>query len=186
MLKYYDYAVVFQEVPDEISLAIEIVNCPHKCIDCHSPWLRGNDGTALNEEEIIRLIRKFPYISCICLMGGDSDHDEVRRIAEFIHLNSDKKVAMYSGDDSLDDSLIPVLDYYKIGSYQKDLGPLSSKKTNQRFYKIDNGKLVDITYRFINKIIQFNWILTSLSESIIIHVLRIGPKPDCSKEDQRT
>ena len=86
-------------------------------------------------------------------MGGDSDHEEVRRIAEFIHLNSNKKVAMYSGDDFLDESLIPVLDYYKIGSYQKDLGPLSSERTNQRFYKIDNGKLVDITYRFINKII---------------------------------
>lgn len=153
MLKYYDHAVVLQEVPDEISLAIDIVNCPHKCIECHSPWLRGDDGVALSEEEIIRLIRKFPYVSCICLMGGDSDHEEVRRIAEFIHLNSNKKVAMYSGDDFLDESLIPVLDYYKIGSYQKDLGPLSSERTNQRFYKIDNGELVDITYQFINKII---------------------------------
>lgn len=152
MLKYYDCAVVFQEVPDEISLAIDITTCPHHCDECHSPWLRGDIGQILDDNTISSLLKQFPYVSCVCLMGGDSDHQDIKRIAQYIHQHSTKKVAMYSGDDIIDQTLIPVLDYYKIGSYQKDLGPLSSETTNQRFYQIKNYELIDITYKFLNKI----------------------------------
>lgn len=147
MLKYLTFSVVFQEVPDEISLALEITACPHRCPNCHSPYLRRNVGNELTEENIERLIQKNSDVSCVCLMGGDSDHEDVIRIANIIH-KYNKKVAMYSGDDDMDDSLIPYLDYYKIGSYQEDLGPLDSKTTNQVFYKIIDNELVDITYRF--------------------------------------
>ena len=37
MLKYSNYEITFAEVPDEISLCINLTNCPHKCIGCHSP-----------------------------------------------------------------------------------------------------------------------------------------------------
>ena len=36
----------------------------------------------------------------------------------------------------------------KLGPYIEELGPLNSKTTNQRFYKIEEGKLVDITNLF--------------------------------------
>ena len=36
----------------------------------------------------------------------------------------------------------------KLGPYIEDLGPLNSKNTNQRFYKIEENKLIDITNLF--------------------------------------
>lgn len=148
MLKYLTYSVVFQEVPDEISLALEITNCPHHCKNCHSPYLRDNIGIELTQKEINSLIELHPHITCICLMGGDSDHEDVVRVAKQIR-SCGLKVAMYSGDDAVDSKLVSCLDYYKIGSYQEKAGPLSSKTTNQKFYKIVDQKMVDITYRFV-------------------------------------
>lgn len=146
MLKYYDKAIVFQEVPDEISLAIDITNCPYKCKNCHSPHLRENIGTELTEEEIKKLCNT-PLISCICLMGGDSDHNDIIRISKTIH-RAGLKVAMYSGSENIDIRLVSHLDYYKIGPYIEEKGPLSNKNTNQIFYKINYNNLEDITYRF--------------------------------------
>lgn len=147
MLKYLTYSIVLQEVPDEISLALEITGCPHQCPNCHSPYLRKHVGIELTEDKIKQLIDSNPDVSCICLMGGDSEHSDIVRIAKIVH-NHNKRIALYSGDDEIDDSLVPYLDYYKIGSYQEDLGPLNSKTTNQIFYKIIEGNLIDITHRF--------------------------------------
>ena len=36
MLKYVDYDIAFQEIPDEVTLAINLSNCPHRA-GCHSP-----------------------------------------------------------------------------------------------------------------------------------------------------
>ena len=36
MLKYVNTAVVFQEIPDEVTLAINISGCPCRCPGCHS------------------------------------------------------------------------------------------------------------------------------------------------------
>ena len=39
----------------------------------------------------------------------------------------------------------------KLGPYIEELGPLNSKTTNQRFYKVINCKLIDITDVFWSK-----------------------------------
>lgn len=44
MLKYVDARVVFQEIPDEITLAINISNCPCHCKGCHSQYLAEDIG----------------------------------------------------------------------------------------------------------------------------------------------
>lgn len=152
-MKYLDTAIVFQEIPDEITLAIEITNCPHRCKDCHSPQLRNDIGNILNETEIDRLILLYPYISCVCFMGGDSNHGEIIHLSNYIHNKySNIQVAMYSGDDEIDNRLINTLNYYKVGSYKKEFGPLNNKNTNQHLYKINsNNRLIDITNRFWNK-----------------------------------
>ena len=61
MLKYFDKAIVFQEIPDEVSLAINITNCPHRCKNCHSPYLRENIGTELTYEELDLLLKDKIY-----------------------------------------------------------------------------------------------------------------------------
>ena len=44
--------------------------------------------------------------------------------------------------------MINVLDYIKVGSYNQNLGGLSSENTNQRFYKKEKHELIDISYVF--------------------------------------
>ena len=147
MLRYIDKAIVFQEVPDEITLALEITNCPHTCKNCHSPQLREDIGVVLTNEELENLIKANPDITCVCLMGGDSDHQDILRIAYIVHLHK-LKLAFYSGDDKIDWTLLRHLDYYKIGPYIEEKGPLTSKTTNQIMYKINKNVIETITYKF--------------------------------------
>ena len=56
MIKYVDTKVVFQEYPDEITLAINISNCPYHCPECHSSYLAEDIGTELTNEEVDKLI----------------------------------------------------------------------------------------------------------------------------------
>lgn len=147
MLKFIDVAVVTEEIPTEISLAVEITNCPHKCEGCHSPQLRENIGTLLSSDAMDFLLKKYPYISCFLFMGGDSDHKSIAKAADYIR-SKGYKTAMYSGDDVIDKELMSHLDYYKVGSYQKAHGPLNWKSTNQHLYAIYDEKLNDITYMF--------------------------------------
>jgi anaerobic ribonucleoside-triphosphate reductase activating protein len=153
MIKYLDKAIVLQEIPDEICLALDITNCPHKCKNCHSPYLRADIGTPLDYSTLISL-SKTRGISCILFMGGDSHHKSIEQLADIIHKETKLKVAMYSGDDEIDKNLLHCLDYYKVGSYKEDLGALNKRTTNQRLYKIldkDDCLFEDITYMFWRK-----------------------------------
>lgn len=84
MLKYSNYEITFAEIPDEISMCINITNCPYSCIDCHSPWLREDSGTDLTYAELMKLIKQNQGISCICFMGGSREPIELSRLAKFI------------------------------------------------------------------------------------------------------
>ena len=57
------------------------------------------------------------------------------------------KVAWYSGryDKPLN---IKDFDYIKLGPYMPEHGGLKSPDTNQRFYKVIDGNLLDFTSRF--------------------------------------
>lgn len=150
MLKYVDAKVVFAEVPDEVTLAINISNCPCQCKGCHSSYLAQDIGTELTFNEVRKLIKKNSGISCIALMGGDAEPDKVNTLASFItnHYNS-IKVAWYSGRQELSNSIdLFNFDYIKLGPYKEEFGPLNSRTTNQRFYKVSGRELVDITSKF--------------------------------------
>ena len=150
MLKYVDAKVVFAEVPDEVTLAINISNCPCQCKGCHSSYLAQDIGTELTFNEVRKLIKKNSGISCIALMGGDAEPDRINTLASFItnHYNS-IKVAWYSGRQELSNSIdLFNFDYIKLGPYKEEFGPLNSKTTNQRFYKVSGRELVDITSKF--------------------------------------
>lgn len=151
MLRYIpeDTSVVFREIPDQICLAINISGCPHRCPGCHSPYLRENLGEYLTTDIISSLIKRNYGITCILFMGGDADKEYLKRLALYTRYLG-LLVAWYSGEDSLDLNYYRNwFDYIKVGSYKKDLGPLSSKTTNQRLYKINNRDILeDITYRF--------------------------------------
>ena len=149
MLKYVDTKVTFAEVPNEISLCINISNCPCACKGCHSSYLAEDIGNKLNSDSIKELINNNKGITCICFMGGDSNPLEVDTLAHFIKINYPIKTAWYSGRQELSKNInLNNFNFIKLGPYIEDLGPLNSKTTNQRFYKIEEGELVDITNLF--------------------------------------
>ena len=150
MLKYVDAKVVFAEVPDEVTLAINISNCPCQCKGCLSSYLAQDIGTELTFNEVRKLIKKNSGISCIALMGGDAEPDRINTLASFIINHYDSvKVAWYSGRQELSNDIdLCNFDYIKLGPYKEEFGPLNSKTTNQRFYKVSGRELVNITSKF--------------------------------------
>lgn len=147
---YVDTKVVFAEVPDEVTLAINISNCPCSCKGCHSPYLGTNTGEPLFPEVLDELIDNNKGITCVAIMGGDSNPAEVDALAFYIKAIYDNiKVAWYSGRQELSGSIkLKNFDYIKLGPYKEECGPLSSKTTNQRFYKVEGNTLTDITEKF--------------------------------------
>lgn len=149
MLKYVDAKVVFAEVPDEVTLAVNISNCPCQCKGCHSSYLAEDIGTELTFYQLNKLIRENSGISCVAIMGGDADPKKVNSLASYIIIHYSLKVAWYSGRQELAKDIdLNNFDYIKLGPYIEEFGPLNSKTTNQRFYKVNGKELVDITNKF--------------------------------------
>lgn len=151
MLKYVDAKVVFAEVPDEVTLAINISNCPCQCKGCHSSYLAQDIGKRLSFRSLHELItEKNKGISCVAFMGGDSDPGRINTLASFLRAHHyPVKIAWYSGRQELNNSIdLFNFDYIKLGPYKEEFGPLNSRTTNQRFYKVNGRELVDITSKF--------------------------------------
>jgi anaerobic ribonucleoside-triphosphate reductase activating protein len=153
MLRYLNYNIVFQEVPDEITLAIHISQCPHRCKGCHSPILQQNSGEYLTESVLDHLLNRYGNaITCICFMGGDAEPKEIEKMAEYVKQQSNVKTAWYSGNNKFPEYCnIHQFNYVKLGPYIDYLGGLHACTTNQRFYAVRNGTLIDITNRFQTK-----------------------------------
>lgn len=152
MLKYVDTLVSFQEIPDEISLCINISNCPNNCPGCHSSYLKDDIGIPLTYVELMQLISQNQGISCVCFMGGDKEPWEVQRLAQRVK-EEGLKAAWYSGKSEIPEDIRLVnFDYVKLGPYMEEKGPLNSRTTNQVMFKIDHIAdkpfVVDITSRF--------------------------------------
>lgn len=145
-LKYLGTSIVLQEVPDEISLAINISGCTHKCKGCHSEYLWEYKGRDLLGDIVDLLFKYDGFITCVCLMGGDQNIEELNDCIEAIH-SEGYKCCLYLGCDEMPHGLKTV-EYLKIGHYDKDLGGLNSPTTNQKMYKYENGNYIDITERF--------------------------------------
>ena len=147
-MKFIGYDIVFQEIPDEITLAINISNCPNRCCGCHSPHLQNDTGEELTEIVLVDLLNAYGNaVTCICFMGGDSSPENVLNLAK-IAKQFHKKTAWYSGNSALYENAQHHFDYIKLGKYIEELGGLNSPTTNQRFYRIEHTTMIDITERF--------------------------------------
>lgn len=151
-MKVASYDVVFQEVPGEVTLALNLSGCPNLCQGCHSPHLREDIGETLDTALIDGLLATYGHdITCVCFMGGDQDPAFVMEMAKHIH-NAGLKTAWYSGRQKLPESFNPqALDFVKVGPYIPEFGPLTSPTTNQRMYRIENDTMTDITSKFTKK-----------------------------------
>jgi anaerobic ribonucleoside-triphosphate reductase activating protein len=152
MLRYANFDIVFQEIPGEVTLAVNLANCPNRCKGCHSPHLQEDAGETLDESLLSAWLEKYGNaITCLCFMGGDAEPHEVCRLAGFVRRqkNENIKTGWYSGKAALPAGISPSnFDYIKLGAYIEDLGGLNVPTTNQRFYRIENGIMIDKTYSF--------------------------------------
>ena len=133
MLKYVNTDIVFQEFPNEVTLAINLSNCPCRCPGCHSTFLWKDVGDPLTAEAIEKMLNQLAiYIK--------THHKNI-------------KVGWYTGRTTLSpDIQLPHFDYIKVGPYIRHLGGLDSRRTNQRMYKVlENNQLHDITSLFWKK-----------------------------------
>ncbi len=164
-MKVASFDIVFQEIPGEVTLALNLSGCPCHCPGCHSPHLWEDIGEPLNAELLDGLIARYgSMITCVCFMGGDQDPEEVARWATYVKSeigNLKLKTAWYSGrqqssiidkssinrTSSIVQSSIP-FDYVKLGPYIDSLGGLKSPTTNQRLYKRVGDSWEDITSTF--------------------------------------
>ena len=151
-MKYSSFDIVFQEVPDEITLALNITRCPNHCRGCHSPWLWEDAGEPLDEQILSQMIENYRgEITCVCFMGGDISPRRVETLSKYIRARfPELKTAWYSGQDALPQEInAGSFNYIKLGRYRETLGGLRSGTTNQRMYKIrDDGTMHDITALF--------------------------------------
>lgn len=149
-MKFVDHLVTFIEVPDEISLCINISGCKIHCPGCHSQYLWEDIGEELTPDALHKMVLENPGISCICLMGGE-EQDIVSLIKQCKGWIMDYKVAWYTGKSlsSVNSKVFPYIQYIKVGPYVEDLGGLTEPGTNQRFYSVLFGHVdADLTSKF--------------------------------------
>ncbi len=156
MLKYENAGIVFQEIPDEVTLSINISNCPCHCPGCHSKYLWENIGKPLDKDAVDRFMDNYrSSITCVCFMGGDADPQSVDRLAAYVRETYPEiHTGWYSGRTVISAKIgRENFDYIKIGPYLKHLGGLNKRTTNQRLYKIErqNLSMIDITFEFWKK-----------------------------------
>lgn len=155
MLKYVDYDIVFDEVPDEVALAVSLSLCPNRCEGCHSPHLREDIGEELTLERLASIIRIYRSgITCLCLMGGDGDTKTLELLARSLRTAFPTlRLAWYSGRQQLPEGMdVSVWDYVKLGPYIPTRGSLKNPTTNQRLFRVlSDTTLEDLTFRFWKK-----------------------------------
>jgi anaerobic ribonucleoside-triphosphate reductase activating protein len=150
MIKYIPELtdIVLEEIPDRVTMAVEISNCRGSCIGCHSPFLKQDIGVELTPDAVDRLIADNFGVNCFLLLGEGKDPEALLRIAEHLRVHHpDLERAVYSGRPEVEPEIYAAFDYVKVGPYVAELGPLNERTTNQRLYH--HGE--DITFRFWHK-----------------------------------
>lgn len=154
MLYYTEIGVSNLEIPSEKSLCVYISGCQNHCINCHYPELKLCDYGNILKDNIFSIISAYlPQITCVCFLGEGNntfvEHIEFINHVKFVQ-RLNLKTAIYSGRNIFPEEWMKIFDYVKVGSYQKNLGDLFSRTTNQKLYLNQTGNFKDITKLFWN------------------------------------
>jgi anaerobic ribonucleoside-triphosphate reductase activating protein len=146
----YDFRVVLQEVPGEISLCFTISGCPLRCAGCHSPFLwKEGSGTKLETNAYKEILhRYFGFATCVVFMGGEWHKTELIQKLKYAR-EQGYKTCLYTGYEEVDSKILDYLTWIKTGRWDKNLGGLNSKITNQVFREVKTDK--KLNYLFITK-----------------------------------
>lgn len=143
-------SVVLEEIPDRVSLAVDISNCRGNCIGCHSPFLKKDIGRELTPAVIDALVADNFGVNCFLFLGEGRDPEALLDLADYVR-SKGLLAAVYSGREKVEDIFWNHFDYIKLGPYKEAFGPLNNPSTNQRLFALLDGRWKDITYRFWRK-----------------------------------
>ena len=147
VLNSFEPQILFQEVPDHVSLGFTITGCQLRCKGCHSKdtWSELA-GSPLSDDKFINHIKHyFGLISCVLFFGGEWQMNELQAkllIARKYNLNT----CLYTGLEEVPTSLKHLLTFLKTGPYIRELGGLNQPTTNQRFIELATGQVLN--YKF--------------------------------------
>ena len=146
--------MVFQEVPNEISLCFSITGCKVGCKGCHSTELWHEDnGMSLTNTNFTQWLEKYQgLISCVVFFGGEWQPNALIEKL-LIAKNHGLKTCLYSGEKHIDISISQHLNFLKTGAWDQSLGGLDSPTTNQVFRDVISGKKLN---HLFNKAIDVN------------------------------
>ena len=146
-------SVVLEEIPDRVTLAVDISNCQGSCVGCHSPFLKLDIGEELTAAKVDALIADNFGVNCFLFLGEGRDPEALLALAAHIRERHPKlEIALYSGRDEVEPAVWETFDDVKVGPFRPECGPLNERTTNQRLYHHRE----DITSRFWRKGIDPN------------------------------
>ena len=142
--------IVFQEVPEYISICFSIAGCSLQCEGCHSThlWKKpGKDNLTLGS--YLSILKKYQGMAdCVLFMGGEWHPEELTRYL-MLARSMDYKTCLYTGQETVDQAIIKQLDFIKTGPWISKLGGLSSPNTNQVFTDLHTNK--KLNHLFLNE-----------------------------------
>ena len=146
-------SVVMEEIPDKVTLAVEISNCQGNCVGCHSPFLKEDIGEELSLQKLDAMIADNFGVNCFLFLGEGNDRGALLSLAAYLRGKYPSlELALYSGREDVEDVVWEAFDYVKTGPYIAKFGPLNERTTNQRLYH----HRIDITSRFWHRGIDPN------------------------------
>lgn len=142
-LRFSSEQIVWQEVPNEVSLAFLISGCPLGCKGCHSKesW-NANNGKILTGEYLSERLTCYQgLISCVLFMGGEWEAEKLLPLLQLAKRQG-LKTCLYTGleQSEIPNCLLKELTYLKTGRWIAELGGLDSLTTNQRFIDLRNNQ----------------------------------------------
>ena len=86
MIKYVPQltSVVLEEIPDRVTLAVEISNCRGNCTGCHSPFLKEDIGEELTPAVIDALVADNFGVDCFLFLGEGRDPEALCALAAHV------------------------------------------------------------------------------------------------------
>ena len=118
MIKYIPELtdVVLEEIPDRVTLALEIPNCQGSCPGCHSSFLKLDIGKELTPDEADRLIEDNFGINCFLLLGEGNDREALLSLAAHVRERFPRlELALYSGRQEVEPEIREAFDFVKVG-----------------------------------------------------------------------
>ncbi|GAB1650044.1 hypothetical protein Mh1950_04850 [Mannheimia haemolytica] len=142
-LRFSSEQIVWQEVPNETSLAFLITGCPLGCKGCHSAdsW-KACLGTELSSEYLSERLKRYQgLISCVLFMGGEWEAEKLLPLLQLAKKQG-LNTCLYSGleQHEIAETLLHELTYLKTGRWIAERGGLESLTTNQRFTDLRNNQ----------------------------------------------